>query len=672
MKVKVTIQDLGTFGYTSIFIVLAILFFFFIRVMYRTPEEKEKEKPKGVGKEEMGEKDEEDVKGENFFNPQPKSVRMLILFGTQTGTAEEFAESLCLESKKKFGLLSHCACISDYGKYWPDVLSGAIPIVAFVVSTYGEGEPTDNAKAFFQYLKKNAKDDDLSKVKFVLFGLGNSLYKEYQAMGRKTAKLMIKNGATLISHLGEEKAIGEGNADQYIEDDFDEWKLSILERLSDKFHTEKNLEEDFDDWQPKYEIIWISTPEDKIPDPFYRPRVRPTPKAPFGAVLESKKELLKDSPDASTLELVFDISKSRIRFHVGDHLAIMPENDLSLIMEYAKRLNFEDKMSSCFSLIDKTNPIKGNRYYRKTCLKNCLIHYLDLTTPPKRNHLKSLIRYTSDPKEKERLIFLVSDEGKQDFREYIIDSYRRLIDVLEDFKSCHPPLEVFLEITPIKVPRYYSIACSSKVSPKKIRLVLSVYRYTSPINGRKGTGVCSHMLENLKIGDKALCWIRETEFRLPEESKLKESGVIMISNGTGIAPFVGFVEELRNIAQTNDLSAQQNMFFFGCRNKEKDWIYEEKIKNAEKDGILGRVSVAFSRDQEKKIYVQDVMKEHLKEICEVIEKGGSLYICGSTEMAKSVDDLILRGMVEYIPKITNEKEALNFLKGRYFTEAWNV
>ena len=187
-------------------------------------------------------------------------------------------------------------------------------------------------------------------------------------------------------------------------------------------------------------------------------------------------------------------------------------------------------------------------------------------------------------------------------------------------------------------PRLYSISSSPKAHPGEVHLTVDVLRYD--LNGSQRKGVASNFLADLEVGGHVLTYIHPTkEFLLCEP----ELPIIMIGPGTGIAPFRAFLEE-REMTQATGSS----WLFFGARRQEHDFLYRDQIEGWLHKQILTQFDAAWSRDQDRKIYVQDLMYHHGQAIWQWLEAGAYIYICGdASRMAKDVHQMLLRIIADY-------------------------
>ena len=228
------------------------------------------------------------------------------------------------------------------------------------------------------------------------------------------------------------------------------------------------------------------------------------------------------------------------------------------------------------------------------------------------------------------------------------------------FPSTEVPVDLFFEMMPRTQPRFYSIASDSLVQGKCVNMCLAVSE----------GGLCSSYMKDMTIGSKVPCFIRKSTFHLPMRNK--ERHTIMIGPGTGVAPLIGFVHRRNAWAKNNTLG--ECHFYFGCRRKNEDYIYRDLLEGAEKDGIITKLRVAFSRDSDKKVYVQDLVKEDGSELMKLIDGGANIYICGDAKrMARDVERALVNILVQH-GKMEEEKamERLNKMEKsqRYLKDVW--
>ena len=201
------------------------------------------------------------------------------------------------------------------------------------------------------------------------------------------------------------------------------------------------------------------------------------------------------------------------------------------------------------------------------------------------------------------------------------------------FPSTKVPLDLFYEMMPRTQPRWYSIASDSLFHGKHVHMCLAV----------SDGGLCSAFMKDKTVGAKVPCFLRKSTFHLP--SRDKKRPMVMIGPGTGVAPMVGFLYRKLKWQETgHELGSCR--FYFGCRKQSEDYIYEDLMERCKEKGVISALRVAFSRDQAEKVYVQNLVAQDAKEIWEVVEAGGNIYICGDAKnMAKQVEDELVKILV---------------------------
>ncbi|MEO7029446.1 MAG: oxidoreductase [Acidobacteriaceae bacterium] len=227
---------------------------------------------------------------------------------------------------------------------------------------------------------------------------------------------------------------------------------------------------------------------------------------------------------------------------------------------------------------------------------------------------------------------LLGPENKARAEEYVWG--REFVDLAREFPGIVTEPQQLFNILQRLTPRMYSIASSQAAHPTKVHTTVRVLRYNT--HGMERQGICSgHLGERSPVGSTMPIFLHENNaFRLPEDTN---APVIMIGPGTGIAPFRAFLEERQVRGDKGD-----NWLFFGEQRAVSDYLYKEQFLGMEKDGLLTKLHTAFSRDQGKKIYVQDRMQENCSELYAWLERGAYFYVCGdATRMAKDVESSLL-------------------------------
>lgn len=600
--------------------------------------------------------------------------QIAIFYGSQTGTAEEFSAHLAKDSAK-FGMK---ASVFDPEEFEMEDLRrmGEIEnsFVIFVLATYGEGDPTDNAREFFEWLE--GEQEDLQSLKYAVFGLGNKTYENYNTMGKIVDKKLAELGSTRLFERG------EGDDDGDIENDFVTWKemfwSAVLEHFGIDVSTltlDKGLVRQYD------LVVHTDFPEEKIYSgemaklhSFTNQKPPYDQKNPYLAPVSENRELHKGG-DRSCMHVELDITNSRLRYDAGDHVAIYPTNDSELVERFGRLLNID--LDVVFSLVNKDEESnKKHPFPCPTTYRTALLHYVDIASRAKGNVLLELIEHAQDPKDKEFLERLTNndEEGKKLHQEWILDDHRTILDVLEDLPSVRPPIDLLLEFLPRLNCRYYSISSSSKLHRHHIHVTAVLVDYATRLK-RRVKGVATTWLAEKKPNEDnpstVPIFVRKTQLRLPFKST---TPVIMIGPGTGFAPFRGFIQE-RHAKKQEGKPVGDALLFFGCRNEAEDYIYQEELETYRAEGTISHLFVAFSRDQPEKRYVQHLIKENGEIVWKALEDNGHVYVCGDARhMAKDVHDALVA--IVQINGEMSESQATDYIKkmhskGRYSVDVWS-
>ncbi|MGH0176344.1 UNVERIFIED_CONTAM: hypothetical protein FKN15_072451 [Acipenser sinensis] len=570
---------------------------------------------------------------------------IVVFYGSQTGTAEEFANRLSKDAQR-YGMRGTVADPEEYdmvtktGSELSRLSEIDNSIAVFCMATYGEGDPTDNAQDFYDWLQE--ADDDLSGVNFTVFGLGNKTYEHYNAMGKYVDKRLQQLGAKRIFDLG------MGDDDGNLEEDFVSWREQFWPAVCEHFGVEATGDE--------------SRPFDA--------------KNPFLGTVTANRKLNKGG-SRHLMHLELDISASKIRYDSGDHVAVYPINDTTLVNKIGEILNVDlDTVISLNNLDEESN--KKHPFPCPTSYRTALTHYLDITNPPRTNVLYELSQYATDPKDQETLRKMASSatEGKSHYQTWVLEAKRNILAVLQDMPSLRPPIDHLCELLPRLQARYYSIASSSKVHSNSVHICAVVVEYETK-TGRTNKGVATNWLKN-KVptdnGHKSMVplFVRKSQFRLPFKTS---TPVIMIGPGTGIAPFMGFIQERAWLKQQGK-EVGETVLYYGCRHRNEDFLYQEELEQFEKDGVLTQLNVAFSRDQAEKVYVQHLLKKNKENLWKLIHTDNAhIYICGDArnmardvqntfyEIASELGSMTHTQAVDYVKKLMT--------KGRYSQDVWS-
>jgi NADPH-ferrihemoprotein reductase len=578
---------------------------------------------------------------------------LTLLYGSQTGTAEAFARTLEQEGKPA----GFRCTVKDLLDYDPRDLPGE-ECVVFVVATYGEGDPVDAARDFYDWLRAQTVDTcDLTRVKFAIFGLGDRQYKHFNQCGKETEKLLKLCGATALYPRG------EGDADKAIEDDFDDWKADLWPALAahfgipyvagDRFDCERTAALHYDPTAPVGPVFPVNR------------RVEVGPRNPVWAPVIGNRELLPAPGDRSTRHVELDITGLGLHYEAGDHLGVFGCNPDAVVDEYLSVIADQSPLPFTLKPL-KATASGGNPLPSRCTLRQALQWYLDLTYPPKRSVLKAFSQYTADEAEQAHFrSYLRNDpESKAEFRK-LCDKLRNTYGWLRKFRSTRVPADVFVEFMPRMQPRFYSIASDPLAHPAAVHLCAAV----------EPAGLVSPFLRDQPVGAQVPIFVRRSTFHYP---RAPTTPVILIGPGTGIAPLIGFLQRRRALRAAGEPLAACHLFF-GCRRRTEDFLYDEFLEQCEADGTLTALHVAFSREQEEKVYVQHLLARHGPMVWECLQNGGRIYVCGDARgMAHGVETT-LKALLqahggEALGSARAVEEYLTALerKDRYLKDVWTT
>ncbi|WP_026179456.1 bifunctional nitrate reductase/sulfite reductase flavoprotein subunit alpha [Streptomyces hokutonensis] len=480
------------------------------------------------------------------------------------------AEELAAATAERLGSAGHRASL--LGMDQADV--GTLPADAdllFITSTFGDGDAPDNGSGFWDALA-GEQAPRLDGVRFAVLALGDSSYDDFCGHGRRLDARLDELGGV---------------------------------RLAPRTDCEPDFEPSADAWLGQ--VITALGAEPGAPE---SPRRAPKP-APALARLVGNRLLSRPGAGKEVRRFTFDTSGTDLTYEAGDALGVRPVNSPDLVEEWLTVTG-----ADASTVVE----VAGVGEFP---FAEALHRQLDITriTP-------DLLRFVAERARDDReLRRLLRPDNKDRLAQWSWG--RQAVDVLAEY-PVKAGAEDWAGVLKKLQPRLYSISSSPLVDPHSVSLTVSVVRYEN-LNGRPRGGVCSPFLADAEADTEVPVFVqRSPHFRPPTDAG---TPMVMVGPGTGVAPFVGFLQERRALGHT-----APNWLFFGEQHRTTDFYYEEELTELLDAGTLARLDTAFSRDQRAKVYVQDRMREHGPELWHWLQEGAHFYVCGdASRMAKDVD-----------------------------------
>ena len=524
------------------------------------------------------------------------SADITILVGSQTGNSEALAEQTYQLAASR-GLRTVIKKMGDYKL--PQLKTEKNILV--IVSTYGEGDPPDNAREIVEYLFSK-RAPSLKQAYFAVLGLGDSSYEFFCKTGADFDQRLEELGATRIHQ--------RVDCDVDFESSAEAWMAAVLDELASRVET-----------KPQSASLSLPSFTASTSSAYSR-------KNPFPAVLLENIVLNGRGSIKATHHVELLLEGSGLTYEPGDALGIYPTNAQDVVDDLLQALHFNGAEQVHVDGKDITIHAALFRHYEATTITRPMMQ-----------------KYAVLAKNK-NLDQLLDDKAKKVLNDYLYG--REVVDLIADFPAENLSPQAFVDCLRKLPPRLYSIASSLKQHPDEVHLTVAAVRYQSYGRDRKGVG-STFLAERIGEDTTIPVYIdRNNNFKLPADPA---TPIIMIGPGTGIAPFRAFVEEREAVGATG-----KNWLFFGDQHFQTDFLYQTEWLRYLKSGVLTRINVAFSRDQEQKIYVQHLMTEHGKELYAWLQEGAHLYVCGDEKcMAHDVHEALLK-VVASISGLDNAKD----------------
>lgn len=552
--------------------------------------------------------------GANADSPAADNVertRLTVVYGSQTGNARRVAEALVAKLEAD-GLPVRLLRADAYQtRELKDER-----FLAIVISTQGDGDPPDDARALVEFIE-GKRAPSLPQLRFTVLGLGDSSYPQFCAIGQRLD--------ARFEALGAQRWVARADADLDIDSVAAPWSAQLYSEAKEAL-------------KPRPQLASVTA---------LRPHAAPvvwTRERPFAAELVANQRITGRGSDRDIRHLELSLEGAGLDYEPGDALGVWIENPPALVQAIAEALDLDADAA-----VEHGGDTRTLREWLGSKREITRLSRPFVATHAAHAGSDVLNRLLA-PDQREGLTALMAQS--------------QIIDLLHEHPGAWTAEALVEALRPLQ-PRLYSIASSRKAVGEEAHLTVAHVEYSHGDALR--WGAASHYLANREEGASLPVFIERNErFRLPADPA---RDVIMIGPGTGVAPFRGFVQERAVIGATG-----RQWLLFGNPHARSDFLYQLEWQDALKRGELHRLDLAFSRDQAHKIYVQDKLREHGRELFSWLEGGAHLYVCGdATRMAKDVHAALLEVIAEHGGKSAEDAtDYLNALQsqGRYARDVY--
>ena len=504
-----------------------------------------------------------------------------VLSGSQTGNAKLVADKVAAELTEA-GIAVKRVALKDYkAKTIADE-----KYLLLVTSTQGEGEPPEEGVVLHKLLN-GKKAPKLTELQFAVLGLGDSSYPNFCQAGKDFDQRFAELGATRLFERVDADLDYSATAEQ--------WSRDIVAIVKEKAAQAS----------PVVQSIATATTAPVAKESQYN-------KAnPFPATLITNQKITGRQSDKDVRHLEFDLAGSDLHYQAGDALGVWFDNDPTLVDEILS-----------LAQIDPTTEVTIEG--KTQTISTALLSHLELT-----QNTPAFVKGYAALAHNEQLNDLVADN--QALQELV--QRTPIVDVLHKFPAKLTAEQLVSLLRPL-TPRLYSISSSPAEVGEEVHLTVGVVRFEH--EGRARSGAASSFLADRVEEDGAVRVFVEhnDNFRLPNDTT---KPIIMVGSGTGVAPFRAFMQQ-----RVADEASGKNWLIFGNPHFASDFLYQTEWQQFAKDGFLHKYDFAWSRDQEKKIYVQDKIRENSTALWQWLQEGAYFYVCGdASKMAKDVEQALL-------------------------------
>lgn len=573
-----------------------------------------------------------ETKSAHDLNRGPEPTRALrILYGSQTGNAEDMAKRVGLQAK----LLGFNVTVETMDDFQLKELPRQ-HLVVFICSTTGHGQEPENMKNLFNFIRrKDLPKNCLSKVRFAVYGLGDSSYAKFNYVSKILFKRLKEIGAQPIQDLVASDEQHRYGCDGAIYPKLDElWSM-----LNKVVPTERSQHSYSYSISSSNQTGHVKIFNDKFIERYNLKE----------AVCVKNQRVTDPTHFQDTRFLCFK-SVQEIDYEPGDVCTIYPQNANENVQEFIKLLKLDPKQRIKVEKLDSNYMV--NYLYDfipdGTTLEDLVRFYLDIQSVPKRSFFEYLWPFSNDKLERDKLREFATTEGQEELYDYCIRPKRTILETLMDFPNTieNIKLDSLLDMIPPIKPRSFSIASALSVHPNEIHLIVGVVSYKTNLKKLR-KGLCSNYLSRVEPVENVMdstpppatsiirFFIRRTSFKLPRDD---HTPTIMVGPGLGIAPFRGFIEERHRRRGASDESYSDtvlNHLYFGCRYQDKDFYFGDELERYSNKSTI-KLQVAISRQQPKQ-YVQDLLKEDANLVVSLMRNHNAIfYVAGNSKLPEEI------------------------------------
>ena len=463
-------------------------------------------------------------------------------------------------------------------------------LLVIVTSTQGEGESPEEAVALHKFLFSK-KAPKLEGTAFAVFGLGDTSYEFFCQSG--------KDFDSRLAELGGERLLDRVDADVEYQPAAAEWRARVVEVLKSRAPVAAPAQ---------------GATSGAVNDIHSSPY---TKEAPLTATLAVNQKITGRDSEKDVRHIEIDLADSGLRYQPGDALGVWYQNDPALVKELVELLWL--KGDEPVTVDGKTLP-----------LAEALEWHFELTV-----NTANIVENYATLTRSETLLPLVGDKAQ--LQQYAATT--PIVDMVR-FSPAQLDADALIGLLRPLTPRLYSIASSQAEVESEVHITVGAVRYDIEGRARAG-GASSFLADRVEEDGEVRVFIEHNDnFRLPANP---QTPVIMIGPGTGIAPFRAFMQQ-----RAADGAEGKNWLFFGNPHFTEDFLYQVEWQRYVKEGVLSRIDLAWSRDQQQKVYVQDKLREQGAELWRWINDGAHIYVCGdANRMAKDVEQTLLEVIAEF-------------------------